>query len=135
MSKSPPVPPASWTDPRHRLGLQGEEVAIAHLTARGWTIAGHRFRIGRQELDLIARRGTLVAFVEVKTRRGEGYGAGREAIGWRKRQAIGRVAEAWRLRHGRGGETYRFDVVEVLLRSARNGGNRLVHLEDAWRLW
>ena len=134
MRKSTPVPPASWTDPRHRLGLQGEEVAIAFLTARGWTIVGHRFRIGRQELDLIARRGTLVAFVEVKTRRGEEFGAGREAIGWRKRQAIGRVAEVWRLRHGRSGETYRFDVVEVLLRSARNGGNRVVHIEDAWRL-
>ena len=134
MPKSPPTGPASWSDPRHRLGLQGEESAIEFLTARGWTILAHRFRIGRHELDLVARRGTLVAFVEVKTRQGDGFGAGREAIGWRKRQAIGRVAEAWRLRHGQSGEGYRFDVVEVVLRRPKDGGNRLVHLEDAWRL-
>jgi putative endonuclease len=124
--------PLSWTDPRHRLGLEGEEAAIRFLTARGWSIEAHRFRVGRHELDLIVRRGTLVAFVEVKTRRGTGYGAGREAIGWRKRRALGRVAEAWRLRHGRPEDVYRFDVVEVVPGAPREAG--VVHVEDAWRL-
>jgi putative endonuclease len=112
--------------------MEGEEAAIRFLTAHGWSIEAHRFRMGRHELDLVARRGALVAFVEVKTRRGGGYGAGREAIGWRKRRALGRVAEAWRLRHGRPEDVYRFDVVEVLYGSPRDPG--VVHVEDAWRL-
>lgn len=129
------APLEPFSDPRQRLGLQGEESAIAYLTSRGWLIEGHRYRMGRLEIDLIARRGQLVAFVEVKTRRSDEFGSGREAIGWRKRQAIGRVAEVWRHRNGKPGDTYRFDVVEVVVRSARAGGNRVLHIEDAWRLW
>lgn len=132
--RKPPAPPEPFSDPRQRLGLEGEETAIAYLTRLGWSIEAHRFRMGRLEIDLIARLGALVAFVEVKTRRGDAYGSGREAIGWRKRQAIGRVAEAWRQRRGKVGDTYRFDVVEVALRSASRGGNRVVHIADAWRL-
>lgn len=103
---------------------------MAWLGQRGWEIEAHRFRMGRFELDLVVRRGSLVAFVEVKTRRGTGFGVGREAVGWRKRQAIACAAEAWRQRHGKPGDTYRFDVVEV----DTQGGGRLEHIEDAWRI-
>ncbi len=130
-----PRPPRSsspaWSDPRHRLGLDGEDQAIAYLIDDGWALEAHRFRVGRNDIDLIVRRGSLVAFVEVKTRRGDGYGLGREAIGWRKRRALGRVAEVWRLRHGRPDDSFRFDVVDVV--QAR-GETRIEHIEDAWRL-
>ena len=132
MTHRPAVPPESWTDPRHRLGLDGEDEATAYLTAAGWTILAHRFRVGRNDIDLVVRRDSLVAFVEVKTRRGDGYGLGREAIGWRKRQAIGRVAEVWRLRHGLPEDVFRFDVVEVVQTQEREW--RIEHIEDAWRL-
>jgi putative endonuclease len=120
------------TDPRQQLGLAGEARVRRWFEQRGWVIEAHRYRMGRLELDLVIRRGSLVAFVEVKTRRGTGFGVGREAIGWRKRQAIGLAAEGWRLRHGRAGDTYRFDVVEVEV--SRAGGGRLEHIEDAWRI-
>lgn len=132
MSRRTPVPPGHWTDPRHRLGLDGEDEATAYLTAAGWTILAHRFRVGRNDIDLVVRLGSLVAFVEVKTRRGDGYGLGREAIGWRKRQAIGRVAEVWRLRYGLPEDVFRFDVVEVVQTQEREWG--IEHIEDAWRL-
>lgn len=106
---------------------------IAWLEAAGWTLEAHRFRVGRNELDLVARQGALVAFIEVKTRRGTGFGLGREAIGWRKRQALGRVAEVWRMRFGRAGDRYRFDVVEVVP-DPDGGTPGFVHLQDAWRL-
>jgi putative endonuclease len=124
------VLPPSSSDPRQRLGLGGERSAIRYLADRGWELLAHRFRVGHEELDLIVRRGSLVAFVEVKTRRGSGFGSGREAIGWRKRRALGRVAEVWRLRNGAADASYRFDVVEVV---QEGGRERICHIEDAWR--
>lgn len=132
MPRRPATPVLQWTDPRHRLGFDGEQAAIRFLELDGWSILAHRFRVGRSDIDLVARRGGVVAFVEVKTRTGSGFGVGRESIGWRKRQAIGRVAEVWRLRHGTTGELYRFDVLEVLRHRARKPSIR--HIEDAWRL-
>lgn len=131
MSPRPTLPPDEWADPRHRLGFSGEEDAIGYLAALGWTIEAHRFRVGRNDIDLVARRDSLVAFVEVKTRRGEEFGPGRLAVGWKKRRAIERVAEIWRLRHGRAGDLYRFDVLEVIPRICEPSG--IEHLEDAWR--
>jgi putative endonuclease len=128
------VPTSEWRDPRQRRGLWGEQVAKAYLLSRGWTIEAHRFRLGHQELDLVARRGGLVAFVEVKTRSSPAWGAPAESVRWRKRQTITRVAEVWRQRHGRVGDVFRFDVIEVRVGEGGAGsGYRVEHLEDAWR--
>lgn len=127
------IPSSEWKDARQRRGLWGEEVAIAHLIHRGWVIEAHRFRLGHQELDVVARRGELVAFVEVKTRTSLAWGAPAESVVWRKRRTIARVAEVWRQRHGRPGDVYRFDVIEVRVGEGGGRGYRVEHLEDAWR--
>lgn len=132
MPRATRTPPSRWTDPRHRLGIDGEAEAISFLNARGWVVLSHRFRIGRNDLDLVIRRGGLVAFVEVKTRRGDGFGPGRTAVGWRKRRTLGRLAEAWRERYGAPGDSYRFDVVEVVQTAGK--APAVEHIEDAWRL-
>ena len=124
------VPVCDWRDPRHRRGLAGERLALAYLTSCGWQIEAHRFRVGRHDVDLVARRGSLVAFVEVKTRSDEAFGSPVEAIGWQKRRAITRVAEVWRIRHGRAGDEYRFDVVTV---AGLAWARRVEHIADAWR--
>jgi putative endonuclease len=121
-----------WEDPRHRRGIWGEQVAMAFLISCGWAVEAHRFRWGRHDVDLVARRGLVVAFVEVKTRRSERFGSPLEAIGRRKRESIARVASLWRLRYGRPGDVYRFDVVVV--RADRSGVFGVEHLADAWRL-
>jgi putative endonuclease len=105
---------------------------MAFLTSCGWDIERHRFRLGRHDLDVVARRDGLVAFVEVKTRGSAVCGAPVESIGWRKRRTLARVAEVWRLRHGLPGELYRFDVVSVQV--GRGGGYSVEHIPDAWRL-
>src|SRR5204863_462697 len=72
--------PSQWTDERHRRGIAGEEQAIRYLLSRGCTIVAHRFRVGHTEIDLIARQGDLVTFVEVKTRRGRAFGSPLEGV-------------------------------------------------------
>lgn len=114
------------------LGDRGEDLAAAHLQRAGWTLLHRNFRMGRKEIDLVARRGEVVAFVEVKTRGGLGYGHPLEAITWRKRREIQQVAGAWIDQHGRPGDTYRFDAVAVLVRAG--GEPDVQHLEDAWRM-
>lgn len=105
---------------------------MGHLVSAGWQIVAHRFRAAGHEVDIIASRGNLTAFVEVKTRHTRSAGAPAEAIGWRKRRAIERVAEVWRLRHGAAGQCYRFDVVGIVM--ARGAAPLVEHIEDAWRI-
>jgi len=124
------VPSHEWKDARQRCGLWGERIAMTYLVGRGWSIEAHRFRLGHQELDLVARRGALVAFIEVKTRTSSAWGSPAESVHWRKRRTITRVAEVWRERHGRVGDVFRFDVIEVFRRGDRG---RVEHLADAWR--
>jgi putative endonuclease len=128
-SSSDPVRPPPGNKP---LGDRGEEIAAAYLAERGWRILNRQFRLGHREIDLVARRGEVVAFVEVKTRGGTGYGHPLEAITWKKRREIQRVALAWIDRYGLPGDVYRFDAVGILLPAG--GAPRIEHVEDAWRL-
>lgn len=125
-------PLEAWRDPRHRRGLASELAAARYLEARGWTIAAHRFRWGHHDIDLIARQGHLVAFIEVKGRRaGSAFGPGRESVGWRKRRVLRLAAQIWAARHGRGADLYRNDLIEVSWPDA--GFPHVVHIPDAWR--
>jgi len=125
------TPVTEWEDERQLLGLSGERVAIAFLTSCGWSVEAHRFKLGRHDLDLVIRKGSIVAFVEVKTRRSSSCGSPLEAVHRRKQHDIARVASVWVLRHGRPGDEYRFDLVAV---QARGRGEPAVeHIPDAWR--
>jgi putative endonuclease len=125
------IPTAEWENLRQIRGLWGERTAIAYLVSCGWNIEAHRFKLGRHDIDLIARRGGLVAFVEVKTRRSVTQGTPVESVGRRKQSTIAKVASVWCLRFGRPTDEYRFDVVSV---SDQGGGQYTIeHIEDAWR--
>lgn len=119
-----------WKDRRHRDGWEAEVAAGRRLTAAGWRVLAHRWAFGRHDLDLIVRRGALVAFVEVKRRLGGSCGSGVESVGPRKRRIVERLAWAWILRHGAGEDQYRFDVIAV---DGPPGRERWSHVEDAWR--
>jgi putative endonuclease len=124
--------PADWTDARHRLGADGEAIARDFLEERGWTILAQRFRMGRTELDFVARKDHLVAFVEVKTRTSIRFGSPLEAVPWHKQRDLGRVAQAWIDRRGVSSDVYRFDVIGItLLPGAKQ---RIDYVEDAFRL-
>src|SRR3954469_6651428 len=103
------------TAARQGRGGRGRRVAARGLVPRGGRIVAHRFRSGRRDLDLVAELEGTVAFVEVKARRVSGFGGPLGAVGWRKQRELGRSAQCWIDRHGAAGQTYRFDVIGVLV--------------------
>jgi putative endonuclease len=129
-----PVPPAQWTDPRHRRGYLGERLAIAHLLQAGWRIEAHRFRLGHHDVDLVARQGNLVAFIEVKTRRSVRFGRPEESVGFRKQAILTRMAECWRVRFGLPQDRYRFDLIAVDDSPDLSPCPQIRHIENAWQL-
>jgi len=116
----------------HDVGRRFEDLAERHLLSRGWLVLDRNVRFGRKEVDLVVARGDVVAFVEVKGRRGPRYGHPLESITWRKRREIACVARWWIERFGRPGQVFRFDAVAV--ERVPGGHLRVRHVEDAWRL-
>jgi putative endonuclease len=118
---------------RVQRGRAGEEEAIRYLRSRGWVILGRNVRAGRAEVDVIAMRGRVLAFVEVKCRRDLGFGHPLEAITASKQKKVARVARHWlRDRPLPPGTTLRFDAVAV--QWPEGGPPTVVHVPDAWRL-
>lgn len=100
-------------DSRQRVGLDGEDAACAELRRRGYEILARRYRTRRGEIDIVAREGRTVVFVEVKTRADDRYGGGAAAVTWRKQRTIALVATEFLARTGAGNVPCRFDVVVV----------------------
>jgi len=106
------------TDPaaeRRALGAEGERLAAQYLARRGYRVVARNARAEGVELDLIALRGGVCVFVEVKTRRGSAGGGPEEAVDWRKRQRLVRGAYAWLHAHRASHLRARFDVIAVAL--------------------
>jgi len=116
---------------RQAFGELGERIAERWLRRQGWRIVQRRFRTGHRDIDLVAERDGLVAFVEVKARRGQRFGDPVEAVNWKKQRELGRSARVWIARHGRAPEAYRFDVIGVLVAGPRV---RVRHIENAFPL-
>jgi len=108
------------TAARQTMGMKGERVAARWLRVHGWAIADHRFRNGHRDIDLIATReehdhGRTVAFVEVKTRARDAFGGPIAQVSWRKQRELRRSAMVWMSRYQRPGDTFRFDVIGVII--------------------
>ncbi len=117
----------------HQLGRHGEALACHFLERAGWTLLERNYRAGRNEVDLVMRLGQIIAFVEVKSRKGVGFGHPLEAITAKKQREIGRVARAWvEARGGLRGLVVRFDAVAVSFDCS--GRTVVEHVPDAWRL-
>ena len=99
----------------HLYGLKAESIAALLLRLKGYTILAQRFVVSGGEIDLIARRGGVIAFVEVKAR--ADLEAAALAIGATKRRRIARAARVWLTRNPcAAGLTLRGDAVFVARR-------------------
>jgi putative endonuclease len=88
--------PVVDNDPRHRLGQLGEQLAVDHLTRRGFEIVERNYRTRWGELDIVGFDGTTLVFCEVKTRRLDARGQSPfDAIRHRKRSQVRKMAGRW----------------------------------------
>lgn len=112
---------------REAWGRTAELMAAWSLRLRGYRILARRFRTPVGEIDLIAQRGSLIAFIEVKARRD--LESALVSLGPKQRERTARSAELFLLRHPDLAHcTMRFDLIAVRPWRAPH------HLVDAWRL-
>lgn len=100
----------------HDLGRRGEWRAAMFYRMRGFRIVGRNVRWRGGEIDLIARRGRLVVFVEVKTRRANDYGEPWEAVSDEKQHRMAELARRWCAEQRVDDVQIRFDVMSLLWR-------------------
>lgn len=100
-------------DGRQSLGKVGEDLACVELAHRGYAILERRYRTRYGEIDIIARVGDTIVFVEVKARAGDAYGGGGAAVTPCKQQRVVRMASDFLARTGLLDRPCRFDVVTV----------------------
>lgn len=112
-------------DSRLGLGRRGEELAIQALAHHGYAIVERNWRCPSGEVDIVARQGETWAFVEVRTRRGTGYGTPEESVTPAKQARMLEVAEHYLVEHGLEEVEWRLDVVAVEMDPA----GRLVRVE------
>ena len=115
---------------RQALGRWGEDLAVRHLHAQGLEVVDRNWRCRDGELDIVARDGRCLVFVEVKARSGTGYGEPAEAVSPRKARRIHALAAKWLAEHRPEGRwDVRFDVVSVL---RTRGLPQVLHLRGAF---
>ena len=78
---------------------RGERLAARHYRLRGYRILGANVRAGGHELDLVARRGRRLVFVEVKERASGEFGGGVGAVNAEKRRRVRKAAASWLQTH------------------------------------
>lgn len=95
------------------LGERGEALAWNFLKRQGYSILEKNYRTRFGEIDVIARKKDVLVFLEVKTRRSHAFGLPLEAVDWKKRQKLIRVAEAYLQAKRLENRAARFDILSV----------------------
>jgi putative endonuclease len=118
------------THARQDFGLLGEELACDALSERGYTVITRRYRTRAGELDIIARHGDYLVFVEVKARQNGSFGDPEEAVTMQKQQRMVWMATDYLTRNGLHNVACRFDVVGI---NTETDPPAITVIEDAFR--
>jgi putative endonuclease len=119
------------TGERIALGRFGEELASRRLQKLGYKILEKNYRCPLGEIDLVARDGDVLVFVEIKTRKNRPLGEAKEAVHKRKQGQLSRVALAYLKSKNLWGTKARFDVVAIGL---GEGKEKIEIIRDAFEL-
>ena len=98
---------------RQQLGIRGEDLAVAELTARGYAILERRYRTRYGEIDVIAADGETIVFVEVRARATAEFGTAAESVTRAKQRQLASMAVDYLARRRLASRPCRFDVVAI----------------------
>lgn len=112
------------------LGSEGEDFAVRFLRGKGYSILEKNFKTSIGEIDIIARNGDALVFIEVKTRTNDSFGYPFEAVTERKRHKLRNLALLYLKKKGREFPV-RFDVISVY---RNDGKTEIEHIEDAFEV-
>ncbi len=114
-------------------GEWGERLAVSYLKRNGYSILSTRFRIRKDEIDIIARTKHFLIFVEVKTRKNIDFGRPAAAVDRKKRRNMSRAAAAYVKKLGqRKPPCLRFDIIEVIGEPG-DEDPEIKHIENAFQ--
>lgn len=119
-----------WKSTSKELAKLGEQVAEKFLIAKGYSIVKKNFVFGKGEIDIIAKDGDCLVFVEVKTRRNYDFGEPEYAITKSKQRQLKRIAEAYFYVNGIQEQYCRFDVITVV--GEKEEDMIINHIENAF---
>jgi putative endonuclease len=117
--------------PAGPLGPRGEDLAARHLKRAGYRIVERNVRAGRHEIDIVARQGDTVVFVEVRTRASAAPVPPEDTINPEKRRRLVSAARHYMTRHPEPETYYRFDIIAILM--PERGKPQVTWLQDAFQ--
>ena len=104
------------------LGDWGEKIAVNYLMKQGYEILDRNYKTKLGELDIVAKEGDIIVFVEVKTRSSRSFGLPQESVNFKKQNKIMRMAMQYLQNRGLRG-TWRIDVVAIVMDKNRRVEN------------
>jgi putative endonuclease len=123
-------PRTAFMQPKDRLALRGEEMAMRELRRKGYEIIERGWRWHRFEIDLIARKENVLAVVEVKTRSSDRFGSPQEAVPRWKQLRIISAAKAFVQKRKMQDRLVRFDIISIVC--DEKAEMRIEHIENAF---
>jgi putative endonuclease len=115
---------------KDRVGQAGEAAALAWVRDQGWTVLARDWRARTGQIDIVAEDGETLVLLEVKARRGTGFGLPEEAVDGRKQQKLRSLMETYRLATKRQRQPCRIDVLGLIL-DERLQVTRCEHIANA----
>jgi putative endonuclease len=100
-------------------GKIGEDVAVNFLKQNGYEILEQNYYYNHGEIDIVAKEGKTLVFVEVKSRRSKRFGEPEESVTPKKQELLRRTAEGYVIAKNIGGIECRFDVVTVMMNDGK----------------
>lgn len=116
---------------RRAVGKVGEEAAVQYLLQQGYRILERNYRCRFGEIDLIARDGRTLAFIEVKTRRSQRFGPAASAVTFEKQRHLIKASQIYMAQTGKVYDLCRFDVVTITMNAH---GLSIELIKDAFQL-
>lgn len=119
------------TKSNREMGQNGEDLACEFLRNKGWDILARNYYAGHSEIDIIAKDGNVIVFLEVKMRSTSRFGQPIEFVNEQKIVHVYRAAEHWVHKHKMQDSPLRFDIIGIL--TSKKNPPEIAHYPDAFR--